>query len=98
MSLSTFTPPPFQQSRAVFSRDTATLDVGDVLDLPFIQGREGPLPRRPQRRDLGAAIFGGETITFQKELRGFPFDVARGYCAPPRGRMSRARWSVCARM
>lgn len=30
--------------------------------------------------DPRAAIFGGETITFQKELWGFSFDVAWGYC------------------
>lgn len=53
-------------------------------------------PRNPGPRDLGAATFGGKTITSEKELRGFPFDVVRGYCMLPCGRMLRARWSVCA--
>lgn len=49
-----------------------------------------------QPRGPRAAIFWGETITFQKELWGFSFDVGRGYCILQCGRMLRARWSVCA--
>lgn len=71
--------------------------VGDVFNLPFIHRTGRAVARAPLPRDLGAAIFGGETITFQKEPQGFPFDVVRGYCTPPCGRVSRARWSVCAR-
>lgn len=78
------------------SRERAKLDVGDVFKLPVSHRREGVSPTQTRPRDLGAATFGGKTITSQKELRGFPFDVVRGYCMLPCGRMLRARWSVCA--
>lgn len=61
-------------------------------------GEEGLSPRQTQPRDLGAATFGGKAITSPKKLRGFLFDVVRGYCTPPCRRMLRARWSVCVHM
>ena len=43
-------------------------------------GGKGLVVRALQPSGPGAAIFGGKTITFQKELWGFSFDVVRGYC------------------
>lgn len=75
-------------------------DVGDVFSL---QGEFYSCPQEGgfvvhalQPCGPRAAIFGGETITFQKELWGFSFDVVWGYCMVQCGRMLRARWSVYA--
>lgn len=45
---------------------------------------------------LEVPSLGAKTITFQRELWGFSFDVVWGYCMVQCGRMLRARWSVYA--
>lgn len=76
------------------------LDFGDVFSLKgeFYSCRQdgGFVIHARQSCGPRGAIFGGETITFQKELWGFSFDVVWEYCMVQCGRMLRARWSVYA--